>query len=79
MNTDMTSPCPECTGSGFELSTNGQAIGRCRVCKGVGKTCPQLGRLKCTQDPGHQYGCTYQSGSGSEVPDRHDATSGGEH
>lgn len=37
--------------------------------------------LPCTNAaehlPGH--GCVYQSGSGSEVPDRHDATSGGEH
>lgn len=63
--------CPECTGSGFETTINGQAIGRCRACKGVGKTCPQLGRLKCTQEPGHQYGCTYEA---PDAPDGHDTS-----
>lgn len=45
--------------------------------------CPQLGRLRCTRtdahDPNAVGGHTYQSSSGSDVPDRHDATSGGEH
>lgn len=37
--------------------------------------------MPCVRDEPHTQGrgCVYQSSSGSDVPDRHDATSGGEH
>lgn len=37
-----------------------------------------VGMLCNRQDP-HTKGHTYATSSGSDVPDRHDATSGGEH
>jgi len=68
--------CPHCSGSGFETTLTGRAIGRCRPCKGVGRLpdeCPRLGRLICVRkdehDPhavgGHEY-------AASSFPDAHD-------
>lgn len=44
------------------------------ICAAAGaSTCSgRLGVLRCIAPRGHRDGCVYRSGSGSEVPDRHD-------
>ena len=42
-------------------------------------TCPDLTCHNEAEHEGGGRGCVHWSGTGSEVPDRHDSTSGGEH